>query len=447
MQVPPKIKKKLEHLPNNPGVYLYFNDKHKVIYVGKAKNLKNRVSSYWVNTYKGPKTEKMLSEAKDLDIIQVRSEVEAFLLEAELIKRYKPRYNVMLKDDKSYKYIAVQDFDVEYEGQKYTFSKIYGVHGRGKKRTRYYGPYPDGALVSKVLRHLRKVFPHCEYTKSKLKKSLKEKRGCMYSHIGLCPGACEDISKFDENRKNVLAFERFLKKGYSSAIEELEMQMKRYSSEMKYEKAKELRDVLLKINRLETASILPSQYTSNPNLMADIHRRRLDDIQEFLDINNVNRIECYDISNLMEKWTVGSMVVSEGGQLNRSQYRKFRIKYTKGISDFGMMKEVLGRRAKRDWPLPDILLLDGGKGQISSVMKAIDGTPFQNIPIVGIFKPNDYFLRKIEGKWKTIKVEKQNIGFQHLRNLRDEAHRFANQYRKKLIEKEQFDDMLKKKRA
>ncbi|PJA15020.1 hypothetical protein COX64_01365 [Candidatus Dojkabacteria bacterium CG_4_10_14_0_2_um_filter_Dojkabacteria_WS6_41_15] len=434
MEISPKLQKKLANLPTTAGCYLYFNDKRKIIYVGKAKNLRNRVSSYFVNIYKGPKTEALVSQIADLDIIQVRSEIEAFLLEADLIKRYKPYYNISLKDDKSYKYIAIQDFDILVEGKKYTFSKIIGVHGRGAKRTRYFGPYPDGSLVIKVLKYLRRIYPHCEYTKAKLTQSLKQKRACLYAHIGLCPGACGDITNYAENRKNILGLEVFLKKGYSAAIEDLEKEMNKYAFDEKFEQAKEIRDTLTKLHQLETASILPEQYMDNPNLLVDIYARRADDIAQIFGITSVQRIECYDISNIMEKWTVGSMVVSENGHLAKDQYRKFRIKYTKGISDFAMMQEILGRRIKQGWRLPDILLLDGGKGQVSAVMKAVVGTPFERIPLIGIFKPNDFFIRNVDGKWKVTKVEKNNLGYLHLRELRDEAHRFANKYRKKLME-------------
>lgn len=392
-----------------------------------------------MDTYKGPKTEALVAQIFDLDTIQVRSEIEAFLLEADLIKRYKPYYNISLKDDKSYKYIAVQDFDVLVEGKKYTFSKIFGVHGRGAKRTRYYGPFPDGSLVIKVLKFLRRIYPHCEYAKSKLTQSLKQKRACLYAHIGLCPGACGDISKYAENRRNILGLEAFLKKGYTVAIEDLEKEMNKYSQEEKFEQAKEIRDTLSKLHQLETASILPEQYMDNPNLLVDIYKRRADDVAQIFGLTSAQRIECYDISNIMEKWTVGSMVVSEAGHLAKDQYRKFRIKYTKGISDFAMMHEILSRRIKRAWRLPEILLIDGGKGQVGYVLKAIKGTPFETIPVIGIFKPNDFFIRNIGGKWKITKVEKNNIGYLHLRELRDEAHRFANKYRKNIMGKEISD--------
>jgi excinuclease ABC subunit C len=427
---------KLENLPTTAGCYLYYNDKRKIIYVGKAKNLKNRVSSYFVDTYKGPKTEALVAQIADLDIIQVRSEVEAFLLEAELIKRYKPHYNIMLKDDKSYKYIAVQDFDVVVEGKKYTYSKIFGIHGKGAKRTRYYGPFPDGSLVIKVLKYLRKIFPHCEYNKTKLTQSLKQKRGCLYSHIGLCVGACASVENIAENQKNMRDLESFLNKGYAKSMEELEKQMHIHAEKMEFEEAKEIRDMLAKLNSLETASVFPDQYTDNPNLLEDIYAKRAADIGEIFGIENIGRVECYDISNIMEKWTVGSMVVTENGKLAKDQYRKFRIKYTTGISDFWMMKEILARRIKRDWPRPDILLIDGGKGQVGAVLEALKDSPFETVPVIGIFKPNDYFIRRINGRWKITKVEKNNLGYLHLRELRDEAHRFANKYRKVLIKKE-----------
>ncbi len=436
IKVSKKLQTKLDNLPYTPGCYLYYNDKHKIIYVGKAKNLKNRVSSYFVETFKGPKTEALVAQIVDLDIIQVRSEVEAFLLEAELIKRYKPHYNIDLKDDKSYKYIVVQDFDVTFENKKYIFSRIFSAHGKTLKRARYYGPYPDGGLVVKVLKYLRRIFPHCDYTQGKLAQSLKQHRPCLYAHIGLCPGACGDISKYPENRKNMLALENFLKKGYAKGIEDLEKKMTKHAQNMEFEEAKEIRDTLTRLNQLETASILPEQYTDNPNLLVDIYKRRSDDISELFGIPNVNRVECYDISNIMEKWTVGSMVVTENGQLAKDQYRKFRIKYTTGISDFWMMKEILSRRIKNEWRLPDILLIDGGKGQVSSVLEAIKGTAFEKIPVIGIFKPNDYFIRRIDGKWKITKAQKNNVGYLHLRELRDEAHRFANRYRKTLVKKD-----------
>ena len=319
MVTSPCLQTKLNNLPTTAGCYLYYNNKRKIIYVGKAKNLKNRVASYFVDTYKGPKTEALVSQIADLDIIQVRSEIEAFLLEADLIKRYKPYYNILLKDDKSYKYIAIQDFDILVDGRKYTFSKIFSVHGRGAKRTRYFGPYPDGSLVIKVLKYLRRIYPHCEYTKAKLTQSLKQKRSCLYAHIGLCPGACGDITNYAENRRNILGLEAFLKKGYTVAIEDLEKEMNKYSFEEKFEQAKEIRDTLTKLHQLETASILPEQYMDNPNLLVDIYARRADDVAQTFGLTSAQRIECYDISNIMEKWTVGSMVVSENGHLAKDQ--------------------------------------------------------------------------------------------------------------------------------
>ncbi|WKZ30542.1 MAG: GIY-YIG nuclease family protein [Candidatus Dojkabacteria bacterium] len=433
-----KLQEKLKLLPNSPGVYLYYNEAHDIIYVGKAKNLKNRVSSYFVNTYKGPKTTALLSRIVDLDTIVVRSEVEAFLLEAELIKRYKPKYNIDLKDDKSYLYIAVQDFDIVVDGIKHTLSKVFSTRTKKLKRTKYFGPFPaEAQAVKKALRALRKVFPYCEYSGKKLQEHVNKKRACLYYHIGLCPGTCVGVENFPVQQKNIRALKELFTKGYNRVLEDMQIQMQKHSNNFEYEKALEIRKFLDNMTKLETSNIIPDQYVENPNLIEDLYAKRAEEIQKIFGFDHeINRVECYDISNIMGDWATGSMVVSENGRLAKSQYRRFRIKFTKGITDFGMMTEVLSRRVKKDWNRPDILLIDGGRGQVSVVLKAIKGTPFEDIPVVGIFKPNDFFLRRINNRWRIIKPLKDNSGYLHLRELRDEAHRFAKGYHKMLRRKE-----------
>jgi excinuclease ABC subunit C len=428
------LAQKLENVPHSPGVYLYYSKDKRIIYVGKAKDLKNRVSSYFVSTYKGPKTEALVKQIVDIDIIVVRSEVEAFLLEAELIKRYKPKYNIDLKDDKSYLHIVFQDYEVEFQGQKYTLTRVFPTRNKNLKRATYFGPYPsDAQTVKRALKAFRRVFPFCDYTKTKLLQSLKQGRGCLYFHIGLCPGPCADVKNIEENQKNIRQMKQFMSKGYTRGIEDLQAEMAKYAASEDYEKALEIRTMIEKIFRLETSHVLPKEYISNPNLMEDIYKRRMDDIAAIFGIETpVKRVECYDISNIMGEWATGSMVVSENGHLEKSQYRKFRIKYTKGITDFGMMTEVMKRRSKNDWPRPDLFLIDGGKGQVSVVLKVLEQTEFKDIPVAGIFKPNDFFLVRRNGKWKVIKPHKDNAGYLHLRELRDEAHRFAKGYHKKL---------------
>jgi len=440
------LERKLKDLPQRPGVYLYYNKDHKIIYVGKAKNLKNRVLSYFVETYKGPKTEALVSNIVDMDTIIVRSELEAFLLEAELIKRYKPRYNIDLKDDKSYAYIVIQDYTLEIEGQKYTLSRIFSSRNKKLKKATYYGPFPtDGLTIKRAIKALRRIFPYCEYYGARLKQHVLKGRGCLYWHIGLCPGTCISVENFAKQQKNMRELKNFMEKGYTKTIEEMQLQMKKLSDEMRFEEALEIRRQLDKIFVLDTTEIMPEQYVQNPNLVEDLYLKRRQDLQEIFGLSELpNRVECYDISNIMGDWATGSMVVSEGGKLEKSQYRKFRIKYTKGITDFGMMTEVMKRRVKRDWNKPDILLIDGGKGQVSVVLQAIEGTDFESIPVVGIFKPNDFFLRRINGKWKVIKPLKSNGGYQHLRELRDEAHRFAKGYHKYLRNKDSKDRLFVK---
>lgn len=424
-----KLEQKLENLPMTPGVYVYFNSDKKVIYVGKAKNLRARVSSYFLPVSKGPKTDALVSKITDLDIIQVNSEVEAFLLEAELIKRYKPRYNVMLKDDKAYKYITIANYKIDYEGKKYDYSRIETERQKkSKKSIEYYGPYPDGGTVNKAIRAFRRIFPFCELSPRQLKLSLVKGRGCLQSHIGLCPGPCISLEELPKHQLSISRIRMFLKRGYQATIEELTKMMQQYAGKEEFEEAQKIKLLLDKVFALSNVSIMPSQYIDNPSFIYDIKARRLNDIQEIFHIEKVDRIECYDISNIMGEWATASMVVSESGQISKSQYRKFRIKYTKGITDYGMMKEVLTRRSKREWPLPHLLLIDGGKGQVNIVLKAIERTSLEFTPVVGIFKPNDYFVTKINDSWRQIRVDKTNLGFQHLRELRDEAHRFAKKY-------------------
>jgi len=439
------LEKKLQDLPQRPGVYLYYNKDRKIIYVGKAKNLKNRVLSYFVPTYKGPKTEALVANIFDMETIVVRSELEAFLLESELIKRYKPKYNIDLKDDKSYAYIVIQDYTLEIEGVKYTLSRIYSTRTKKLKRATYYGPFPaDGLTMKRALKALRRVFPYCEYYGSSLKQHVQRGRACLYHHIGLCPGTCLGVENFAKQQHNMKELRFFLEKGYTKTIEDLQLKMKQLSDSLQFEEALEIRKLLDKIFVLETTEILPEQYVQNPNLVEDLYLKRQQDLQELFGLDHVpDRIECYDISNIMGDWATGSMVVSEGGRLEKSQYRRFRIKYTKGISDFGMMTEIMKRRIKHDWKKPDIFLIDGGKGQVSVVLQSIKDTPFEVIPIVGIFKPNDFFMRKINDKWRVIKALKSNGGYQHLRELRDEAHRFAKGYHKVLRNRETTEGVKK----
>jgi len=430
------LQDKIRSLPHLTGVYIYKDKGGKIIYVGKSKNLRSRVSSYFNRDLKlDPKTKHLVQNIVDFDYIVTQSEVEAFLLEAELIKRYKPKYNFALKDDKNYKHIAIETFT---DNGKNKVKRLLSVHKKYLKNAEYFGPYTDGTVVNSVLKALRRVFPYASCTKAKFSSQKRLCRPCIYGSINLCPKACINDKSRITNNRNIAEIKKFLIRGQSSYTSLVETKLKKYVAQEQFEKAIKLRDFLERIKMLKTAHILPDQYENNPNLINEIYKKRSEQIKDILGLEKTpERIECYDISNIMGQWAVGSMVVSENGKLQPNEYKRFKIKYTQGITDLGMMYEIIVRRVKHSWPVPDILLIDGGRGQVSTVLIALAKIPrkddFQKTFVVGIFKPNDRLVYRNETtkRWRVI-TPKDCLGYQHLRELRDEAHRFAKKYHTKL---------------
>ena len=371
----------LKNLPNTPGIYQYFDSSKKILYVGKAKNLKNRISSYFSDIPKDPKTSRLVSKIHFLKYIEVRNEIEAFLLESTLIKQYKPKYNIDLKDDKSYQFIQINNepflsvfFDLartEQAGDKLSVKggknderficKLQFVRNPKKEKVdkKLLGPYVDSGALKEIIKILRKIYPHRTCSKSRLLIQHKKNRPCIYGQIKLCPAPCINAKGIEINKKNIQSIVKLLKKGYSPYVNELQRKMLLFAKEQNYEQALEYRTLIEKFESLANYSVQPMQYIDNPNLIGDIANKRVERIKKIYHHYNflnkdIFRIECYDISNIMGKWATGSMVVSENGQLKLSEYRRFRIKYTKGITDVGMMREVIIRRSKHtEWCSPN----------------------------------------------------------------------------------------------
>lgn len=432
-----KINVKL--IPTLPGVYKYYNKKNELIYIGKAKNLRNRIASYFINTFKGVKTEKLVSEIQYIEYIEVSNEFEAFLLESELIKKYQPKYNIDQKDDKSYSYIVIDSFKDKYGNVIKGFNV---VKIKNEKYKEYFGPYLNAGEIKQALRLLRRIFPFKNCSKSKYSSYSKNNRKCLFGEIGLCCGPCIDENQIVRNSQSIKQIKQILIKGYNGYLNNLVKKMNKYSNEQKYEEALQLRNQINQFKKVFSNPIMPDQYEMNPNLLEDISKKRMERICQIFNINlrDILRIECYDISNIMGKWSTGSMVVSDNGILNKKEYRKFKIKYTKGITDFGMLSEVLSRRLYSDWKVPDVILIDGGRGQVGTIIRLVNQlilkdsklSKFKSVLVAGIFKPNDYLLINLENKWKVIRPAKNDEGYKHLIELRDEAHRFAKSYHKKL---------------
>lgn len=417
-------------LPTKPGVYIYKDEKGRVIYVGKAKDLKKRVSSYFSNKALDAKTLKLVSEIRSLDHILVNSEIEAFLLESTLIKKHKPFYNIKLIDDKSYPYIAIT---------KGVSPAIVIVRNTLDKNAEYFGPYTDAGALKTVLKLLRKIFPY---------QSVKNhaKRTCLYYHLGLCPCVQVHPENIENYKKNLSRIKKFLKGETKSVIKDLKKDQNDFIKLEEFEQAADVQKKIDFIDLITSENYDPFRYMEQPDYYYQRITDELNSLEQILspyfsDIK-LKRIECYDISNFQGKEATGSMVVFVNGDKSSKDYRRFKIKLKDTPDDFFMMREMLNRRFKHDgWENPDLIVIDGGKGQVSAALTALVNRG-KNIPLIGLAKreetivlPQKQMGLKLE--FLEIKLPNETGGINLLRRIRDEAHRFAITYHR-LLRKKQF---------
>lgn len=551
------IKNKLENLPANPGVYQFFDKSQKIIYVGKAKNLRNRVRSYFQNGITSPKTLAMVSKVEDLQLIVTDSEVEALVLENNLIKEYKPRYNINLKDDKSFPYIRVTNEP---------YPQIYPTRNIEKDGSKYFGPYTEVKSMKNSLRLINKIFKirSCKYFIDDEVIEKKKIKVCLDYHIKKCDGPCEGlISQVDYNSM-VNQVIKLLRGKTEDLIAELNSEMNSAASNLNFEKAAEIRD---KIDQLKVYSskqkIVTNDFIDRDiigcasegkdvsatilnvrngklvgkrqfNLTADANEE-LDQIysavirfyySEFVEIpkeivvevqpfdydtllewfkqkeskepkfiipqrksetksllemcrqnailqlkeiqlqrmkkegnvpyvlaalkrdlrlkNIPNRIECFDISNLQGTDTVASMVVFVDGKPKKSEYRKFIINEVDGPNDFASMMEVIKRRYSRvveeNQTPPDLIMVDGGKGQLSSAIKILKEINLANFEIIGLAKRLEEVFLPEHSEAQTIPRTSSSLKL--LQHIRDEAHRFAITFHRQRRDKRTFTTEL-----
>lgn len=423
----------LKSLSNDPGVYLFFNRLGKVIYVGKAVNLKRRVLGYFQKNLVDGKTKKLISETTSFSYIEVFSEVEALILEAELIKKYLPKYNINLKDDKSHIYIVIRK-----EG---AYKKVLLARkGELSVRDKIFGPYPDARTTRSLLRVLRRAFPFRDCSETKYTKYQKSKSPCLYGHLNLCLAPCTNALSLQDYSTSIKRLERFLGGQKDSLVKEVQRSMKEASRTKNYEIATEHRDLLKQLLYIQQSFRLPREFMENPYLVTDIATQAMDELQKVLPNlpQSPIRIECYDVSNISGKDAVCSMVVAIEGKLTRTEYRKFKIKLKDTPDDYLMMKEALIRRFLHErrsnltsWGLPNLVVVDGGKGQVTvaiDVMHALD----INIPVIGLAKKKELIVVKTAVGFTEISLDRTNEGLKLLQRLRNEAHRFAQAYHHKL---------------
>lgn len=363
------LQQKLSTLPKEPGVYFHKSDKGEILYVGKAANLKNRVKQYFQSSRaRDLKTDALVAEIADVEWITVETELDALFLESEMIKRYMPRYNIALRDDKSQLFVRINMQD-HYPYVSFT-------RGPLDDGATYFGPYYNGWAVRKALRFLRRAFPYSTH-------AIMPSRVCLQYHIGLCPGVEEQKISSREYKETLKKLIRYLKGERKAILREIEAEMKQAAKEHDFEAAVKLR------NRLRDLKELQRQIVFGDREFMDLSKDQgLAGLQRLLSLPEVpRRIEGYDISHMSGTNNVASMVVATNGLADKAQYRKFKLQVP-GNDDFAHMREVMSRRFSgrhQDWPEPQLLLIDGGKGQLSAALSALEAVG-STIPAVGLAK-------------------------------------------------------------
>lgn len=395
------------------------------MYVGKAKDLKSRVSSYFTAPAGlGPKTKALVAQIKNIRVVEVESEVESLLLEAFYIKTYKPRYNIRMQDSKSYPLVRITI--------KEKYPSVTVARREDDTNSLYFGPFPSSSSVRLVLRTIRKIFPFVSTLNH-------AKRVCLYHHLGLCPcpqmfDSLESQKAYKATIKSIVGmFEGDTKK----VLKSLEKQRDEVSSTEDYEKAGELQKKINALTYVTQPVHTPFEYHTNPNLRTDLREKELKDLMAILNnhgynLTQLDKIECYDISNTQGTNATASQVVFVNGEKDGSLYRRYKIKIDGKPNDFAMMEEVLTRRLKNtQWTYPDLFIVDGGKGQISSGLKAMEIVGV-TAPLIGLAKREETIITSDN---QEIKLPKNSGSLQLIQRLRDEAHRFALTYHRKLRSK------------
>ncbi|MDD5415879.1 MAG: GIY-YIG nuclease family protein [Candidatus Daviesbacteria bacterium] len=424
-------------IPRRPGVYIFKDKDGKILYVGKAVDLYQRVTSYGVNlthTRGGirihrdnTKVATLVEHIAKVETITVESELEALILEANLIKKYLPPFNVRLTDDKDYLYIAVS---------KEAFPKIVTARKKDLQiMKKHWGPFPSSRTVRETLKSLRKVFPWCAAaSQGDALRSKTRFRPCFYYHLKLCPGACIGLISKEEYNKIINRFSKFMDGKKEQLITELTAEMKQAGQKQKFEEAAKIKKTIEGIFYL-TQTNRTGLYLENPNFLQDEGSLALEQLKKDLNLGKLpERIEGYDISNIQGYEATGSMVVLTKGEIDKSQYRKFKISSSAGgfsrPNDVAMIREVLRRRLKHtEWPLPDLILVDGGRGQARAVQVTIQQFSNAAIPVFGLAKRMEWLYPP---KGEILKLPRKSLSLKLLQKLRDEAHRFAISYHRKL---------------
>ncbi|MBN2713397.1 MAG: excinuclease ABC subunit UvrC [Planctomycetes bacterium] len=426
---------KAKSLPHDPGVYIMKDEKGTEIYVGKAKSLRKRVSSYFLSKDRLPKEAAMIENVVDFDYIVTDSEVEALLLESRLIKDFQPRYNMMLKNNEQYPMIEVTMGE--------DFPRIISTRRKDNPKSKYFGPFISGTDVKICLAVLQRIFKFrtCSRKIDAADKRRKYQRGCLNFHIGRCAGACCDKISKEEYRKRINSACRFLSGQKKDLIADLRKEMDEASANLQFESAAAIRDM---VDAIETVNAQPEMDESlMPAVPVFDPEKGLEALQEALGLpKRPSRIEGIDIANLQGKETVGSLVYFVDGVPFKDGYRRFKIKTVEGQDDFSSISEVVGRRygrlVKEGKELPDIILIDGGKGQLGAAAQALAAVGAKPMALMSLAKKEE--TPYVYGLPEPLNLSRRNPGLKLLMYVRDESHRFAQHYHHILRRKAMFGE-------
>ena len=410
------LKNKIQALPLTSGVYLMKDAAGEIIYIGKAVSIRKRVQSYFRGKTQNVKTDLLVSNIADIDFISTQSEAEALILEAALVKKHLPKYNIELKDGKSYPYIQIT-------GEDYPLVSVVRLAKPDQKKpgVQYFGPYVDAALIREALTLIRKIFPFrsCHPLADKI---------CLYHNIGLCDAPCVKKISPEDYQKTIANIVRILDGEKDELYKDLKDEMERSARVKDFERAAKVRDQLRAIGAL---------YSSSPNVN---YFKETEQLERALDLScRPERIECIDISTIMGAQSVGSLVSFLNGKSDKANYRRFRIKDVKGMDDFKMVAEVVcrryGRLKREGLAYPDLIVIDGGKGQLAAAVEELERLEV-DVAVISLAKRDEEVF--VPGKRKAIMLSKDSLALKLLQRVRDEAHRFAISYHRLLRGKKVF---------
>lgn len=421
------LKQKLSDIPDTPGVYFFKDNQNQIIYIGKAASLVKRVRSYFQKAQTTLKERMLIEKATDLDYITTISEAEALILESNLIKIYQPKYNVQLKDDKAYPYIKIT--------LQEDFPRICIVRKVLNDGARYFGPYPYQNDLRKILKLIKKIF--CIRT-CKYKIKSKPIKPCLDFHIKRCVAPCGGNIDKQEYQRIVEDVCLFLDGRCEELIKELNLKMKRQAQLLRFEDAAKIRDQISVLERIGLVS--HKGLLKEENKMSSDSTDALLYLQKLLQLSvKPVRIEAFDVSNLSGKEAVGSLVSFEDGKPDKKGYRRFKIKGEWTPNDTVMMAEIVMRRysrlLKENKKLPDLIMIDGGKTQLNAAWKVLKSLGLEGLNLISLSKP--YSTEKTDKIWTLhsslpVYLSQDSAVLHLLQHIRDEAHRFAIQYHRKL---------------